>query len=428
MHAASGEIVSCNPAAKRILGLSPDQMAGRASLDPGWRAIHEDGSPFPGESHPAMLTIRTGEAIRNVVMGIHTPGGSLRLISINSEPVSGAGQLPASVVATFVDITDRRLADEAARKGAEAIRRSGEDFRLHFENSVVGTSLTSPTGEVRVNDALARMLGYEKDEPAQLRWQDVTHPDDVDETRRQMAALLASQGDSVRYEKRFLRKDGFVVWAEIISSIRRDASGTLLYFMTTALDISEQRRAEEALRASEERYRRIVETTHEGIWLTDSEHKTIFVNPRMADILGYGAEEMLGASVFSFVDEKWLPEWKEKIERRNQQIGEVREFPFRKKDGSEVWALVSEAPFPLKEGGGVGSLAMVTDITGRKRIERRLLFISRAVESSSDAIGISDGEGHHVFHNRAMSVLFGYSTPRNWRRPEEGQRSSRTRK
>ncbi|MBK9966725.1 MAG: PAS domain S-box protein [Holophagales bacterium] len=69
LHLASGEIVICNPAAERILGLTRSQMAGRTSLDPSWQAIREDGSPFPGETHPAMVTLRTGEPLRDVVMG-----------------------------------------------------------------------------------------------------------------------------------------------------------------------------------------------------------------------------------------------------------------------------------------------------------------------------------------------------------------------
>ncbi|MBK9964368.1 MAG: PAS domain S-box protein [Holophagales bacterium] len=116
VHLATGEIVGCNPAAERILGLSCGQMAGRTSLDPGWRAIHLDGTPFPGEEHPAMVTLRTGESLRGVVMGIHTPDGTLRWISINTEPIPGADGRPASVVAIFVDITERHRAEESLQE------------------------------------------------------------------------------------------------------------------------------------------------------------------------------------------------------------------------------------------------------------------------------------------------------------------------
>lgn len=80
-----GMIVSANPGAERVLGLTFDQMIGRTSMDPRWQSIHEDGSPFPGDDHPAMVTLRTGVSQRDVIMGVHKPDGSLSWISINSE-------------------------------------------------------------------------------------------------------------------------------------------------------------------------------------------------------------------------------------------------------------------------------------------------------------------------------------------------------
>ena len=109
---ADGRIVSSNRSAERILGLSFDQMTGRTSRDPRWHAIHEDGSPFPGETHPAMATLRSGEPRFDVIMGIRTPDGALRWISINTQPMLGEeSSKPYAVVSSFRDITDRKIAD-----------------------------------------------------------------------------------------------------------------------------------------------------------------------------------------------------------------------------------------------------------------------------------------------------------------------------
>jgi PAS domain S-box-containing protein len=106
---ASGKIVACNPAAERILGLPHDQMSGRTSVDPLWRAIHEDGSPFPGEDHPAMLTLRTGVRAMGVIMGVHKPDGTLTWISTDAELLRhSATDPPYAVVTTFTDITKAR--------------------------------------------------------------------------------------------------------------------------------------------------------------------------------------------------------------------------------------------------------------------------------------------------------------------------------
>ena len=116
-----GAISSCNPAAERILGLSADQMMGVSSLDPRWRAVHEDGSPFPGEEHPAMVTLRTGTPLEGVIMGVHKPDGSLSWISINSMPFRAGsdGASEDAVVTTFTDITARRAAEARLRESEE---------------------------------------------------------------------------------------------------------------------------------------------------------------------------------------------------------------------------------------------------------------------------------------------------------------------
>ena len=109
-QAASGEIVSANGAAERILGLSLAQMQGRTSVDPRWRSLREDGSDFPGEMHPAMVALRTGQPVRDVVMGVYHPlEDAYRWININAVPQFRSGETqPYQVYATFEDITLRK--------------------------------------------------------------------------------------------------------------------------------------------------------------------------------------------------------------------------------------------------------------------------------------------------------------------------------
>ena len=108
-HDANGVITLCNSSAERILGLSADQIMGRKSIDPRWKSIHEDGSPFPGEEHPAMITLHTGEPLSNVVMGIYKPDDTLTWISINTHALFHPNEeKPYAVLASFSDITEQR--------------------------------------------------------------------------------------------------------------------------------------------------------------------------------------------------------------------------------------------------------------------------------------------------------------------------------
>ena len=137
IQSQSGEVVDANPAAERVLGLSRDQLLGRTSLDPAWRAVREDGSPFPGHEHPAMVTLRTGLPLHDVVMGVHLPDGGQRWIRINSEPVPAlrAGD-ERGVVATFVDITEARTALNQVRHLVQRLQTVREDERQRVAHSL----------------------------------------------------------------------------------------------------------------------------------------------------------------------------------------------------------------------------------------------------------------------------------------------------
>lgn len=106
-HDRDGCIVSANPAAQRILGLTLDQLQGRTAIDPRWMAVHEDDSPFPVGEHPAPVALRTGEAVNDVVMGISRPDGSRVWLLVNATPLAGRGGAVERVYATFEDITPR---------------------------------------------------------------------------------------------------------------------------------------------------------------------------------------------------------------------------------------------------------------------------------------------------------------------------------
>lgn len=122
MQNQDGQILACNPAAERILGLSADQMMGRSSLDRRWRATREDGTDFPGEEHPAMQTLRHGLPQTGVVMGVHKPDGGLTWVSINTRPLFHPGMtLPHAVVVSFSDITERRRAEDRFRHTSSTI-------------------------------------------------------------------------------------------------------------------------------------------------------------------------------------------------------------------------------------------------------------------------------------------------------------------
>lgn len=119
---ADGYITDANPAAQRLLGLSLAQLQGRKSVDPRWKAIRQDGSDFPGEEHPAMISLKSGNPISDAVMGIyHHKKDSYVWILVNAEPIFGGNSSdePSEVYTTFTDITERIIAEKRLKHQSE---------------------------------------------------------------------------------------------------------------------------------------------------------------------------------------------------------------------------------------------------------------------------------------------------------------------
>jgi diguanylate cyclase (GGDEF)-like protein/PAS domain S-box-containing protein len=135
--------------------------------------------------------------------------------------------------------------------------------------------------------------------------------------------------------------------------------------------------SEQALRQSEERYRRMVDSAAEGIWLLDNYASTIFVNRRMAQMLGYSIEEMLGRSLFHFVDARFRAEAELSFKRHRLGVEEQFDFRFRRRDGTELWAIFSANLLVDEKGRFLGAMGVVTDITERLSFGRRQLRVAQ---------------------------------------------------
>ncbi|MBD2127764.1 PAS domain S-box protein [Microcoleus sp. ZQ-A2] len=192
-----------------------------------------------------------------------------------------------------------------------------------------------------------------------------------------------------------------------------DENGSPRYLLGICEDMTERKPGEKALRESEARYRSIVETATEGVWIFDADSQTTFANSRMLQMLGYTMEEMLGRSLFDFMDEESRAIASAYIERRRQGIQERHDFKFRRKDGSDLWALVSATPILDSTGQFVGVLRMITDISDRKRVEKALRESEQRFRATFDqaAVGIAHVglEGKFLRINQKFCDLVGYT-------------------
>ncbi len=198
----------------------------------------------------------------------------------------------------------------------------------------------------------------------------VVSPPDLDIARASLERAI-TDGDTGAVEFNMIRKDGTTFPAVTHgSAIKRN--GAVVGIRGIVFDISKLKQAEQALKDSEERISALLKSLHEGIWALDKNDITTFVNPRMAEMLGYTEDEMLGKPVYAFNDEYWKKFTEGQMERRHQGIPEQIEGELVGKDGRRVYALFETSPILDPNGNYVGSIAGVQDITARKQGEERL--------------------------------------------------------
>ncbi len=180
-------------------------------------------------------------------------------------------------------------------------------------------------------------------------------------------------------------------------------------------DVTAVKQAQCTLQESEERYRRIVETSHEGIWVKDENDVTTYVNQRMADMLGYQPEEMIGMLITGFVPPEDLPEHNRQFEERRNGLSGQSERRYLCKDGSILWASISAVPLFDRQGNFTGGFGMLTNNTARKQaeqdLERERDLMKALMDTSPDSIYFKDTRLRFTRVSRATALREGFQKP-----------------
>jgi len=268
------------------------------------------------------------------------------------------------------------------------------------DSNIVGITFSRKDGQIiNANDEFLRMVGYSHEdlEAGRLNGMEMTPPDWADADQKAITNF-AETGKVTVFEKEFLRKDGSLV-PVLIGIIAMH--GDDLEALSFVVDISQRKRGESELRRSEERYRSIVENTHEGIYMCDSERNVTYCNPRLVDLLGY--DEVDPIPLFDEIHfEEDRTEIERRFERQRSGFSESYDKRLRRKDGSTLWVSTSASPVYDDHGTVAGSLCMFNDVTDRKRLEEELLQSQKL-----QAIGQLAGGIAHDFNN-LLTVILGY--------------------
>ncbi len=276
-----------------------------------------------------------------------------------------------------------------------------EPFRLLAESipQLVWTAL--PDGRFDyTNQRWVDYTGLSTDDSRGWAWKEALHPDDFARYFDEWTTSI-DKATSYEVEVRFRKLDGTYRWFLVRAEPLFDQERRLLGWFGTCTDVHEQRTKQEL---ALERYRRLVEAAHEGIWEISIDGTTQLVNDRMASMLGYTAEEMAGRSVFDFIFEEDQPAAREHLRKRKEGQRLTFDWRWRRRDGSELWTLASCAPLRDSDGDVTGAVGVFADITERKVCEENLriseerfrAFTDNMLDSMAICKAVRDESGHIV--------------------------------
>ena len=321
--------------------------------------------------------------------------GQVIWCNVSVSTVLGADGKPSHIISVVQDITDRKQVEARLEQT--------------FEQAAVGIVRTDLDRRIiSVNRKFCEMTGYARDELFDKKLRQLSHPDDRGRDADARMQLVAGKIDHLQTERRYIRKDGGVIWVRRTTSLARDFASNTAQYIFVVEDITARKMAEDS-------YRVTFDNAPVGIMHSMADRKILHVNPKLCEILGYTREELLGMTTADFLP----PEYRESDRPKylDQMLrGDLQSFsserPFIRKDGSLVWA--NRTISLIRDGAGqpLFFLRIIEDISERKRAEEALAqerrLLRTVVDAIPDRIYAKDVDGKFILQNAANLKVRGF--------------------
>jgi PAS domain S-box-containing protein len=439
---ADGEIVLANLAAQRILGLSFDQMCGRTSMDPDWRAVREDGSNYPGEFHPAMEALQTCKPVLGRIMGVYHPlHQAYRWININAIPEFRPGEeRPCQVFVTLEDITEQKAAREALQASEERYHSLFNSMTEGFSlNEIVYNEQGVPVDSrfLDVNLAFEILTGLKREDVIGKLNSEIL-PDD-DPYWFNVFCEVALTGRPVSFENfsrplnRYYEVNAFspklgqfavlfmdITEHEMIKQELQKAHNSLEFKVkerTAELaitnrqlqaEIEERKKVEESLKRANTYTRSLIEASLDPLVTITQQGVIGDVNAATELATGYQRGELIGTDFARyFTDPEKAQIGIDLVFERGAVFD--YELEIRHKDDQVIPVLYNASVYYDEAGQIIGAFAAARNISQRKKVEEQVRLLATALEAAANGIFITDHHGNILWCNPSFMRMSGYS-------------------
>jgi len=312
------------------------------------------------------------------------------------------------MIGTFADISGRKQTEKE-------LERSHKDFQSYFDYGTVGQAIIGPDKSwIGINQKACQLLGYCKEELTGLTWIDLSHPEDIQESLDLFNQVVEGKIDNYNFEKRYVRKDGSIVFAHAYVVCSRNEDGSVKHFLGSFLDITEQKKYEESIRNERKILRTLVDNLPFTVYVIDKEGRKVISNKADLATMGYNIE----AEIVGKTDIELFPgEIGERGHADNMGVINSglpiinQEEDFSDSNGQQKWLLTNKVPLFDANNQTLGLIGFGLDITEQKSLQQKIIdseaYYRTLINISPDGTIVTDLEGNITFHSKKMCQIFG---------------------